>query len=97
MTELRVRPEAELDVFAAASWYEGERVGLGAAFLGRVRSVFARIESGPTQFPIIHSDVRRALLVRFPFGAFFFVDGATAVVIAVMHLHREPSSWRRRR
>ena len=41
MTELRVRPEAELDIFEAALWYERERDGLGAAFLQRVRSVFA--------------------------------------------------------
>lgn len=92
MTDLRVRPEAELDVFEASLWYERERDGLGAAFLQRVRSVFARIEAAPAQFPLVTADVRRALLGRFPFGVFFFVDGNTVVVIAVMHLHRHPSA-----
>jgi len=97
MTELLVRPEAEVDVFEAASWYEREREGLGSAFLARVRRVFTRIESGPLQFPLVTTDIRRALLGRFPFGVFFLVDDHAAVVIAVMHLHRHPDSWEDRR
>jgi hypothetical protein len=57
----------------------------------------ARIEASPLQFPCATSDVRRAILARFPFGVFFFVDGDTIVVIAFMHLHRHPSSWAQRR
>ena len=34
---------------------------------------------------------------RFPFGVFFFVEGDRATVLAVLHLHRDPSSWERRR
>jgi plasmid stabilization system protein ParE len=97
MTELLVRPEAEVDAFEAASWYEREREGLGSAFLARVRRVFKRIESGPLQFPLVMADIRRALLGRFPFGVFFFVDDQAAVVIAIMHLHRHPDSWEDRR
>ena len=97
MTELRVRPEAEVDAFEAAVWYEGERNGLGAVFLQALRGAFARIEIGPLQFPLVTTDIRRALLGRFPFGVFFFVEGHGSTVIAVMHLHRNPSSWQERR
>lgn len=97
MSELHVRPEAEVDAFEAASWYEREREGLGSAFLARLDRVFARIESGPLQFSLVMADVRRALLGRFPFGVFFFVDDHAAVVIAVMHLHRHRNSWQDRR
>jgi hypothetical protein len=97
MIELRVRPEAELDAFEAALWYEGERIGLGGAFLETMRGVFGRIASMPMQFPLVSADVRRAIMDRFPFGVFFVVDGSLATVIAVMHLHREPTTWERRR
>jgi hypothetical protein len=40
MIELRVRPEAELDAYEAALWYEGEKPGLGAAFLQGIRRTF---------------------------------------------------------
>jgi toxin ParE1/3/4 len=97
MTEVRVRPEAEVDAFEAASWYEREREGLGSAFLARLRRTFARIETQPLQFPQVTADIRRALVGRFPFGVFFVVEEQTATVIAIMHLHRHPSSWRGRR
>jgi toxin ParE1/3/4 len=97
VTELRVRPEAEVDAFEAASWYEREREGLGSAFLRRLRRVFDRMEGGPQQFPLVTGELRRALLGRFPFGVFFFVEDRAVTVIAIMHLHRHPSSWEDRR
>jgi hypothetical protein len=36
MRALHVRPEAELDMFEAALWYDGERSGLGSEFLKAV-------------------------------------------------------------
>jgi hypothetical protein len=97
MIELRVRPEAELDVFEAAAWYERERTGLGVAFVQTIRRVFSRIERAPLQFPLVTTDVRRAILGRFPFGIFFFVEERASTVIAVMHLHRHPRAWELRR
>ena len=97
MTELVVRPEAELDTYEAALWYEGEKPGLGLSFLQAVRGLFARMKEAPLQFPVVAADVRRALLARFPFGVFFVVDGGRATVLAVMHLHRHPDTWRERR
>ena len=97
MNVLRARPEADLDVFEAMLWYEGERPGLGAAFLEAVRYVFSRIEEGALQFPLVSADVRRAILRGFPFGVFFVVEGDTSTVLAVIHLHRHLSSWEGRR
>jgi hypothetical protein len=46
---------------------------------------------------MVSADVRRVMLHRFPFGVFFFVEDDRATVIAILHLHRDPSSWERRR
>lgn len=97
MTLLRVRPEAEIDAFEVALWYESERDGLGAEFLGAVREVFGHIERLPLRFPIVSDGIRRAMLRRFPFGVFFVLDEECPTIIAVMHLHRDPGSWERRR
>jgi hypothetical protein len=97
VTTLSVRPEAELDAFEAALRYEEERPGLGASFLEAMRLTFQRIEASPKMFPVVWGDVRRAMPRRFPFGIFFYLEGDTATVIAVMHLHRHPASWQRRR
>ena len=47
MTKLGVRPEAEIDAFEAALWYESERSGLGIEFLDAVREAFRQIEGMP--------------------------------------------------
>jgi len=97
VSELLVRPEAELDAFEAAAWYERERQELGTTFLKDLGRTFGRIQRRPLQFPLVTADVRRALLGGFPFGVFFFVEDDASTVIAVMHLHRHPSSWEARR
>ena len=96
MPRLTVRPEAELDTLEAASWYDGERAGLGTEFLDELRATFSRIEDGPQRFPVIFRDVRRAILRRFPFGVFFIVEAESAVVLAITHLRRHPSVWQKR-
>lgn len=96
MPLLAVRPEAEIDALEAASWYDGEREGLGTEFLVELRTTFARIEEGPLRFPLVFREFRRAILHRFPFGVFFIVEAEVATVLAITHLHRHPSVWQTR-
>jgi hypothetical protein len=42
----------------------------------------------------VSKGIRRAMLRRFPFGVFFVVDDDWSTVVAVMHLHRDPGSWK---
>ena len=96
MPRLDVRPEAELDALEAASWYDGERNGLGLEFLTELRATFARIEEGPQRYPLVFHEFRRAILRRFPFGVFFIVEADVATVLAITHLHRHPDVWQNR-
>ena len=93
---LVVRPEADLDIFEAALWYEGERGDLGTEFLDAIQRSLLRIEQHPRQFPLVTQSIRRALVDRFPFGVFFLHEDETATVIAVMPLHRDPLEWQAR-
>lgn len=95
MAEVIVRPRAEADIREAALWYESRRPGLGSEFTLRLDALFERIAHGPLQFPEIGSAVRRALLRRFPY-AIYFVIAANPVVIAVLHQHRHPDTWKQR-
>jgi len=93
---LVVQPQANLDIQAAAVWYEDQRAGLGVRFLDELGLVFQRIETNPRQFPRLEGEVHRALLRHFPYGV-YFVDGAEAIIVlAVLHLHREPDMWKSR-
>jgi toxin ParE1/3/4 len=86
---LVVRPSASRDVAEAHAYHS--QYGRGDAFMDAVDRVFARIAERPLMFPIVYDDVRRALLHRFAYSAFFVVDGDAVVILAVHHQRRDPS------
>lgn len=92
-TELLVRPEAEADLAEAFRWYEERRPGLGERFLLSVEAALSTIRRNPRAFPVVHKQVRRALLRRFPYGVFYLSDAETVVIVAVFHAKRHPSRW----
>jgi plasmid stabilization system protein ParE len=91
------RPRAREDVDGAISWYGKERPELALAFAESLDTVVARVRETPLQFPVVYRDVRRALLGRFPYGVFFTLVSDTIHVLAVVHLHRHPDTWKKRR
>ena len=48
----------------------------------------------PLQFPEVEPNVRRALLRRFPFAVYFLAEAGTVEIIAVLHMRRDPETWR---
>ena len=96
MYQLLVRRQAQLDVEEAALWYERKRVGLGFRLIGEIDAVLRRIESAPLQFPKNAPDVRRGLLRKFPYSIYFLIGDQAIEVIAVLHQHRHPETWRTR-
>ena len=69
-----VQPQSDLDIQAAAVWYEDQQSGLGTRFLDELDLVFQRIAESPLQFPRLEGEVRRALLRRFPYGMYFLAE-----------------------
>ena len=97
MWRLDVSAEAEVEIFEAALRYEREKSGLGFRFEADLGRVFTRLAENPLQFPEIEMEARRALLRRFPYGVFFTVAADVVTVLAVLHLHRHPATWKDRR
>jgi toxin ParE1/3/4 len=58
---LRLRPEAQLDLQAAARWYEAQEQGLGRLFLEQVRATFHRIRTNPEAYALGYRGTRRRL------------------------------------
>ncbi len=93
---VRLRPEAERDLKEAATWYEGQRAGLGDEFPDEALRTFEKIAESPASCPEVHRETRRALFRRFPFGVYFKIQDHGAVVIAIMHASRHPHRWQTR-
>ncbi len=94
---VRLREAAVADLDAARRWYREVDEALVVRFEGAVGTTFERIVEQPVLFPVVHRDVRRALVRTFPYGVFFRLVGGELVVVAVLHLRRDPRAVRRRR
>ena len=73
-----------------------DKPGLSVRFLSDVDRTIARIRERPFEFPAVSSDVRRALLHTFPYAVYFRASDEAVVVLAVLHLRRNPKVWRGR-
>jgi cytochrome P450 len=96
MKPVRFHPEAQAEMMEAAAYYEAQQPQLGKRFLISVRDALNRIQVNPFLYPLVEGDVRRCLTRTFPFGVLFRIRPDEYVVVAVMHLHREPGYWKKR-
>jgi toxin ParE1/3/4 len=94
---LFVRAAARSDMAEAVAWYESRRAGLGQEFLDAVAQSFARIETSPEQFRFAVDDIRMAVVRHFPYVVYFVGLRKHIAVLAVVHGHRNPTVWQRRR
>ena len=92
----QIQPEAQAEIQEAYQWYEEKSAGLGAEFVRAVDACLSAIEGNPLAYALVHQQVRRALLRRFPYGIFYLVEDDTIVVIACFHGSRDPEQWLRR-
>ncbi len=94
---LIVRPEAEADLEEAQAWYDRQRVGLGTDFLLCVEETLDRIVRNPEMYAVLHRDIRRAFVRRFPYGVFYRIVDDQLIVVGVFHGRRNPRAWKYRR
>jgi plasmid stabilization system protein ParE len=90
-------PEADADLKEALAWYEGIHPDLGVRFALAVDAAVEVIARSPLAFQIVHAEIRRMGVRRFPYGLFFKVESNRIVVIACMHGRRNPKRWKLRR
>jgi plasmid stabilization system protein ParE len=88
-----LRPRAEDDIRVAYQWYEAQQVGLGEDFLARLRRSLLHAAEFPESSPVIYKSVRRCVVTRFPYLAFYLSEPTRILVLAVLHTSRDPATW----
>lgn len=91
------RPTAAAEFESAYNWYELQRIGLGEEFLQAANELVITIAENPERFPLIHRDIRRAVLGRFPYSIFYRLKAGHVIVVACFHSKRNPRAWMSRR
>jgi plasmid stabilization system protein ParE len=88
--EVQIRRAAELDFAEAQVWYETQEIGLGAGFRAEVSRVIDRLAGTPLIYQIVHRDIRRAIVRRFPYFIWYRVSAETVIVLACTYAGRDP-------
>jgi plasmid stabilization system protein ParE len=88
-------PAARAELIDAQDWYEAEASGLGRRFRHAIDALAERMSANPRQFPVVFTNIRRALLRRFPYALFFVVEDEILLVIACFHASRDPLQWQK--
>jgi len=93
--QILFHPEAQAELNHAINHYEDSGPSLGYQFAIEVFAAVERIKANPRLWPLLNNEVRRCLIHRFPYGVIYSVDdtNSTVLILAVMHLHREPGYW----
>lgn len=87
---------AREEFLSAVSYYDSEEEGLGDEFYDEVWRTISRVVNHPFAWQTISSRTKRCLTKRFPYGVIYQARADSILIIAVMHLHRHPESWRDR-
>jgi plasmid stabilization system protein ParE len=77
---------------------ESNEPGPGYQCAIEIVAAVERINANPGMWPILDHQIRRCLVHRFPYGVIYSVDEqkSQVLILAVMHLHRQPGYWSER-
>ena len=89
-------PPARAELTDAISYYNNQSEGLGYEFAAEVKRTLERIVQYPDAWLKLSKRTRRCRTNRFPYGVIYQVRKETLLIVAVMHLSREPETWKSR-
>lgn len=78
---------------AAVDYYNLQSEGLGFEFALEIKRTLKRISDYPSAWHILSPNTRRCRTNRFPYGVVYSQREKQIIVVAIMHLHRDPKVW----
>ena len=87
--------QAEFD--EAFDWFDQRSAAKAVQFAQAVLAAFTRIGARPRAHGIVYKDVRRAVVLGFPYCVYYYEEQHRVVVISVFHTSRDPAIWQGRR
>ena len=80
---------ANRHVAGAFEWYEQQRAGLGSEFLSAVDEAIELLQQMPELGHVVHRDLRRLSLRRFPYVIYYRITGSSVRIRACLHERRD--------
>jgi plasmid stabilization system protein ParE len=93
---VRFLEPAQAELAEAVAYYDSQEPGLGSQFAEEIKRTIGRVLQYPVAGSPISKRTRRCLTNKFPYGIIYQIRGDVLLIVAVMHLHREPRTWKSR-
>jgi plasmid stabilization system protein ParE len=88
--------EANVELTAAAKYYQCQRPELARDFLRSCRTAFEAVQRQPDRFSFLAAPVRRCRIAGFPYKLIYEEMPDCIHVLALAHDSRHPEYWRGR-
>lgn len=96
MKRVELLDTAKQELAEAIAYYNQESEGLGYRFASEVRKTLLRIRRHPQAWTPVSERTRRCRTNGFPYGVIYQRRDDFILVVAIMHLHRHPDTWKSR-
>ncbi len=94
MPSIELAPGAREEFDEAADWYGKHESELRSEFITSIDETLIQVRRLPLSFPVVYgSNIRRALVRKFPFAIFFRYEETWIYIYAIFHTSRNPMIW----
>jgi plasmid stabilization system protein ParE len=84
------------ELLDARDYYDDLVFGLGKSFVIEIERCLNIIKANPLAYPLIKENIRKAVVIKFPYSILYSVEKKNIYVLAVMHQKRKPMYWAER-
>lgn len=88
--------EAEADFDKSYQYYYLENPKVAESFLRQINLGLDRIKQNPYFYQVIHKEIRKYVIRKFPFIIYYQIASSVIKVVAFFHTSRNPEIWNER-
>ena len=96
MNRIRFHELAGKELLDARDYYDDLVYRLGEKFVIEIEKCLNVIKVNPFAYPVVIQNVRKAVVIKFPYSILYRVEKDKIYILAIMHQKRKPKYWAER-
>lgn len=81
------------ELLDARDYYDEMAFGLGKSFIRELERTINIIRKNSLAYPVIRDNIRKALIIKFPYALLYRIEKENIYILSVMHQKRRPNYW----